>query len=135
MIDALLLLGALVGVWVFDVWLVGRYAQHALGLTGPSAGAAGGGGEAVSAPTPPAAPASPQPDAGVTACTCAFYVVDYSGPDRYHPENLDREDDPNCPAHGVQHFGEFVDSNGMCGWCFRPRVECDHRSAEFVIST
>ncbi len=33
-------------------------------------------------------------------CTCTWYVVDYSDPERYHPENLDREDDPACPIHG-----------------------------------
>ena len=32
-------------------------------------------------------------------CTCAIYVVDYSDPERYHPENLDRELTPGCPAH------------------------------------
>lgn len=37
----------------------------------------------------------------VTACTCKHYVVDYSDPERYHPENVDREDDPLCPIHGV----------------------------------
>jgi hypothetical protein len=34
-------------------------------------------------------------------CTCTVYVIDYSDPERYHPENLDREDDPNCPVHGT----------------------------------
>lgn len=34
-----------------------------------------------------------------TTCTCERYVVDYSDPERYHPENMDREDDPNCPVH------------------------------------
>ena len=33
------------------------------------------------------------------ACTCPHYVVDFSDPERYHPENLDRELDPNCPVH------------------------------------
>lgn len=32
-------------------------------------------------------------------CTCEHYVVDYSDPERYHPENVDREDDPSCPVH------------------------------------
>lgn len=35
-----------------------------------------------------------------SACTCTRYVVDYSDPERYHPENVDREDDPRCPIHG-----------------------------------
>lgn len=34
-------------------------------------------------------------------CTCTHYVVDLSDPDRYHPENVDREDDPGCPVHGI----------------------------------
>lgn len=34
-------------------------------------------------------------------CTCHHYVVDFSDPERYHPENIDREDDPNCPQHGT----------------------------------
>lgn len=42
-------------------------------------------------------------------CTCEVYVVDYSDQERYHPENLDREEDPNCPFHGpsdrAQHPG------------------------------
>ena len=32
-------------------------------------------------------------------CTCTYYVVDYSDPERYHQENVDREDDPRCPVH------------------------------------
>lgn len=32
-------------------------------------------------------------------CTCSRYVVDYSDPERYHPENMDREEDPACPVH------------------------------------
>lgn len=35
-----------------------------------------------------------------TWCTCGHDVVDYSDPDRYHPENVDRDDDPGCPLHG-----------------------------------
>lgn len=35
-------------------------------------------------------------------CTCQHYVVDYSDPERYHPENVDREDDPACPIHGSE---------------------------------
>lgn len=47
-------------------------------------------------------------------CTCAHYVVDYSDPERYHPENVDVEDDPNCPVHGDDgkmrdHRGNVVD--------------------------
>lgn len=38
----------------------------------------------------------------MSTCTCPVYVVDYSDPERYHPENLDREDDPRCPVHGDQ---------------------------------
>jgi len=34
-------------------------------------------------------------------CTCGRYVVDHSDPEPHHPENLDREDDPDCPVHGV----------------------------------
>jgi len=37
---------------------------------------------------------------GAVGCTCQHYVVDYSDPERYHDENVDREDDPNCPVHG-----------------------------------
>lgn len=33
-------------------------------------------------------------------CTCQHYVVDYSDPERHHPENVDREPNPECPEHG-----------------------------------
>lgn len=34
-----------------------------------------------------------------TACTCPRYIIDHSDPDRYHPENVELDDDPDCPAH------------------------------------
>ena len=40
----------------------------------------------------------------MTDCTCTFYVVDYSDPERCHPENMDREDNPHCPIHGAPHW-------------------------------
>lgn len=40
-------------------------------------------------------------------CTCAHYVVDYSDPERYHSENMDREDDPTCPVHGAAVGGPW----------------------------
>lgn len=40
----------------------------------------------------------PEPDE--SDCTCQVYVVDHSDPEPHHPENLDREDDPDCPVHG-----------------------------------
>lgn len=60
-------------------------------------------------------------------CTCRFYVVDYSDPERYHQENVDREGDPNCPFHGpsdrAQHPGakpsRTVETGPSCcpgGW-------------------
>lgn len=33
-------------------------------------------------------------------CTCQHYVVDYSDPEPLHPENVDRELNPECPEHG-----------------------------------
>ena len=36
----------------------------------------------------------------MTECTCEHYVVDYSDPEQYHSENVDREGDPKCPVHG-----------------------------------
>lgn len=39
----------------------------------------------------------PKPDE--SDCTCRVYVVDHSDPEPHHPENLDREDDPDCPIH------------------------------------
>lgn len=35
------------------------------------------------------------------ACTCAYYVVDHSDPEPWHPENVDREDAPACRVHGA----------------------------------
>lgn len=32
-------------------------------------------------------------------CACSKYVVDYSDPDLYHPENIET-DDSQCPVHG-----------------------------------
>jgi hypothetical protein len=32
-------------------------------------------------------------------CTCTYYVVDWSDPEPFHPENVDREPDPGCPVH------------------------------------
>lgn len=45
-------------------------------------------------------------------CTCTHYVVDYSDPERYHPENVDREDDPGCVLHGGALASEIHDY-----WC------------------
>lgn len=56
-------------------------------------------------------------------CTCTFYVVDYSDPERYHPENVDREGDPSCPFHGpsdrAQHPGAEPSRTveKRCHWC------------------
>lgn len=33
-------------------------------------------------------------------CTCPHYLVDKSDPEPYHPENVERDEDPNCPVHG-----------------------------------
>ena len=35
----------------------------------------------------------------VVDCECPEYVVDYSDPERYHPRNMERADNPTCPAH------------------------------------
>jgi hypothetical protein len=43
-------------------------------------------------------------------CTCTHYVVDHSDPEPYHPENVDREDDPNCPVHGGDTTGPEGDA-------------------------
>jgi len=63
--------------------------------------------------SPPAPPVPDQPDAAVTEleCSCSYYVVDYSDPDRFHPENVDRENDPDCPVHaaaGVLMVGHCI---------------------------
>lgn len=45
------------------------------------------------------------PETGTQAtdgCTCQSYVVDYSDPEPYHPENIDTELDPDCPVHGTR---------------------------------
>jgi hypothetical protein len=52
-------------------------------------------------------PESDEPD-----CTCTHYIVDHSDPEPYHPENLDREDDPSCPIHGTP---PTTDADGVEG--------------------
>jgi hypothetical protein len=32
-------------------------------------------------------------------CTCTYYTVDKSDPEPLHPENTDREADPDCPVN------------------------------------
>ncbi|MDD4865591.1 MAG: hypothetical protein PHQ28_00180 [Mycobacterium sp.] len=39
------------------------------------------------------------------SCVCEHYVVDYSDPERYHPENIDREENPACRIHAQQEGG------------------------------
>lgn len=54
-------------------------------------------------------------------CACTQYVIDYSDPERYHPENLET-DDSQCPIHGPnQQIGEF-----LCDGC-RVREPWEHR--------
>lgn len=52
----------------------------------------------------------PTPDAagGDYECTCPHYVVDRSDPEPHHPENIDRELDPNCPEHGARGPGSYA---------------------------
>lgn len=50
----------------------------------------------------------------MSGCTCETYVVDYSDPERYHPENLDREDDPACPEHGIRRHCEHGNIETEC---------------------
>jgi hypothetical protein len=50
-------------------------------------------------------------------CTCTRYVVDYSDPERYHPENMDREDDPNCPEHHPVDADPVTFADTCCGHC------------------
>ena len=32
-------------------------------------------------------------------CTCTYYTVDKTDPEPLHPENTDREADPDCPVN------------------------------------
>lgn len=59
-----------------------------------------------------------------SGCICRFYVVDYSDPERYHQENVDREDDPACPVHGVAPPGSGSTEGGLP----EPDLETLHRA-------
>ena len=74
-------------------------------------------------------------------CTCTSYVVDYSDPDRYHAENIDREDDPACPVHGDSEphapccdacggsgASDEASSNGLCWDC--RGTGCAHETSD-----
>lgn len=50
-------------------------------------------------------------------CTCTRYVVDYSDPERFHPSNIDREDNPTCRMH---HPLNWVVAGGESGPGARP---------------
>lgn len=47
----------------------------------------------------PGEPCRPYCTAPDSACTCISYIVDHSDPEPLHPENVDRELDPDCPVH------------------------------------